>query len=136
MERRSRFLLLSRLTCHDADTVAERMAKMANSIPRELRRTLTWDQGAEMAGVKGFELASGFEVYFCDPHSPWQRPTNENTNGLIREFFPKGTDFTKVTDEEVAEAQWLLNNRPRKVLGWRFPSEAMMEVLEEGALIA
>lgn len=136
VERRSRFVLLSRLSCRDADTVAERMAQMVEGVPAELRRTLTWDQGAEMAAVEAFKLATGFEVYFCDPHSPWQRPTNENTNGLVREFFPKGTDFREVTDEQVAEAQWLLNNRPRKVLGWKFPSEAMMEVLEEGAMIA
>lgn len=134
-ERRSRFLLMSRLTCHDADTVAERMAQMVEGIPRELRRTLTWDQGSEMACVEKFKLASGFEVYFCDPHSPWQRPTNENMNGLIREFFPKKTDFTKVSDEEVDKAQWQLNNRPRKVLDWKFPSEAMQEVLAEGAMI-
>lgn len=136
VERRSRFLLMSRLACHDADTVAERMIRMAEGIPGELRRTLTWDQGSEMASVDKFKLSSGFEVYFCDPHSPWQRPTNENINGLVREFFPKKTDFTKVSDEEVSEAQWLLNNRPRKVLGWKFPSEAMREVLAEGAMIA
>ena len=136
VERRSRFLLMSRLTCHDSDTVAERMAKMAKGIPSELRRTLTWDQGSEMACVDKFKLSSGFEVYFCDPHSPWQRPTNENVNGLIREFFPKETDFTKVTDEEVDEVQMLLNNRPRKVLDWKFPSEAMQEVLAGSAMIA
>lgn len=136
VERRSRFLLMSRLACHDADTVAERMAQMAEGIPEELRRTLTWDQGSEMACVDRFKLSSGFEVYFCDPHSPWQRPTNENVNGLIREFFPKETDFTEVSDEEVGKVRWLLNNRPRKVLGWKFPSEAMQEVLAEGAMIA
>lgn len=136
VERRSRFLLLSRLDCHDSDTVAERMAKMVEGIPEALRKTLTWDQGSEMACVESFKLASGFDVYFCDPHSPWQRPTNENTNGLVREFFPRGTDFREVADEEVEKAQWLLNNRPRKVLDWRFPSEVMMEVLEKGAMIA
>lgn len=136
VERRSRFLLMSRLCAHDAGTVAERLAEMVRTVPAELRRTLTWDQGAEMARAADFELASDFKVYFCDPHSPWQRPTNENTNGLIREFFPKGTRFTQVTDEEVARAQWLLNNRPRKVLDWKLPSEAMQEVLAEGAMTA
>ena len=136
VERRSRFLLMSRLDAHDSRTVEERLVEMVSSIPSELRRTLTWDQGSEMARGADFELASGFKVYFCDPHSPWQRPTNENTNGLVREFFPKGTRFTEVTDEEVARAQWLLNNRPRKVLGWKFPSEVMREVLAEGATIA
>lgn len=135
IERRSRFLLMSRLCSHDAQSVSERLIEMVEGIPEELRRTLTWDQGSEMAHVADFKLATNFEVYFCDPHSPWQRPTNENVNGLIREFFPKGTNFTKVTDEEVAYAQWLLNNRPRKVLDWKFPSEAMQEVLAEGAMI-
>lgn len=136
VERRSRFLLMSRLLVHDSDTVEQRMEEMVASLPEELRKTLTWDQGCEMAKAADFRLATGFEVYFCDPHSPWQRPTNENTNGLVREFFPKGTRFTEVTDEEVAYAQWLLNNRPRKVLGWKFPSEVIQEVLAEGAMIA
>lgn len=135
VERRSRFILMSRLLVHDADTVEERLEEMAASIPAELRETLTWDQGSEMAKVADFELASGFKVYFCDPRSPWERPTNENANGLVREFFPKGTRFSEVTDEEVARAQWLLNNRPRKVLGWKFPSEVLQEVLAEGATI-
>lgn len=136
VERRSRFLLMSRLLAHDAETVEEKLEEMAASIPGELRKTLTWDQGSEMARTADFELATDFKVYFCDPHSPWQRPTNENVNGLVREFFPKGTRFTEVTDEEVARAQWLLNNRPRKVLDWKFPAEAMQEVLAEGAMIA
>lgn len=136
VERRSRFLLMSRLDAHDADTVEERLERMAASIPGELKRTLTWDQGSEMAGVADFELATPFKVYFCDPHSPWERPSNENANGLVREFFPKGTNFSEVTDEEVARVQWLLNNRPRKVLGWKFPSEVLQEVLSEGAMIA
>ena len=136
VERRSRFLLMSRLTVHDAQTVSEKLAEMVKGIPKELSKTLTWDQGVEMAKVADFELATDFKVYFCDPHSPWQRPTNENTNGLIREYFPKGTRFTEVTDEAVAYAQWLLNNRPREVLGGKFPSEAIQEVLAEGAMIA
>lgn len=136
VERRSRFLLMSRLCVHDAETVEERLEQMVAGLPAELAKTLTWDQGSEMARAADFELATGFEVYFCDPRSPWQRPTNENTNGLIREFFPKGTRFTEVTDEEVARAQWLLNNRPRKVLGWKMPAEVMQEVLAEGAMAA
>ena len=136
VERRSRFLLMSRLLVHDAETVEERLERMVASIPGELKKTLTWDQGSEMAKVADFELATPFKVYFCDPHSPWERPSNENVNGLVREFFPKGTRFSEVTDEEVARAQWLLNNRPRKVLGWKFPAEVMQEVLAEGAMIA
>lgn len=135
VERRSRFLVMGRLLAHDAETVEEKLVEMVASIPEELRKTLTWDQGSEMARVADFELATSFKVYFCDPHSPWQRPTNENTNGLIREYFPKGTCFADVTDEQVADTQWRLNNRPRKVLGWRFPSEVLQEVLAEGATI-
>lgn len=136
VERRSRFLLMSRLLAHDAETVERKLEEMVAGLPAQLAKTLTWDQGSEMARASAFELATGFEVYFCDPHSPWQRPTNENTNGLIREFFPKGTRFSEVTDEEVAYAQRLLNNRPRKVLGWKKPAEAMQEVLVEGAMTA
>ena len=136
VERRSRFLLMSRLTVHDADTVEGRLEQMVAGLPAELAKTLTWDQGPEMAKAAAFETATNFKVYFCDPHSPWQRPSNENTNGLIREFFPKGTKFTEVTDEEVARAQWLLNNRPRKVLDWKMPAEVMQEVLADGAMIA
>lgn len=136
VERRSRFLLMARLLAHDAATVERKLEEMAASIPNELRRTLTWDQGSEMARVADFELATPFRVYFCDPHSPWERPSNENTNGLVREFFPKGTRFSEVTDEEVARAQWLLNNRPRKVLNWKMPAEVMQEVLAKGAMTA
>ena len=136
VERRSRFLLMSRLCIHDAETVEQKLERMVAGLPGELAKTLTWDQGSEMARAAAFELATGFKVYFCDPHSPWQRPSNENTNGLIREFFPKGTKFTEVTDDEVERAQWLLNNRPRKVLDWKMPAEVMQEILAEGAMAA
>ena len=134
VERRSRFLLMSRLGVHDAETVEERLVGMVAGLPAELSKTLTWDQGVEMAKVADFELSTDFKVYFCDPHSPWQRPSNENTNGLIREFFPKGTRFTDVTDEEVARAQRLLNNRPRACLDWKSPSEIMAELLGDVAM--
>lgn len=90
-----------------------------------------------MAEHARFTEATGFRVYFCDPHSPWQRGTNENTNGLLRQFFPKGTEFADVTDEEVREAQDLLNGRPRETLGWRTPAEALAEALAKaGAMVA
>ena len=130
VERSSRALLMSRLGVHDSDTVVDRLRELAPTIPEALSRTLTWDQGVEMAASARFADATSFEVYFCDPHSPWQRPSNENTNGLIRQYFPKGTDFTEVTDEEVARVQDLLNGRPRKSLGWRTPAEALASELE------
>ena len=130
VERSTRYLLMmSRLGAHDADTVADRLVEMARLIPGSLVRTLTWDQGVEMARWPRFAEASGFDVFFCDPHSPWQRGTNENTNGLVRQYFPKGTRFSDVTDEQVMLAQDQLNERPRKTLGWRTPAEALADVL-------
>ena len=131
VERSTRFLLCSRLLEHSAETVAARLADMVSSLPAALRGTLTWDRGVEMARWRGFADATGFEVYFCDPRSPWQRGTNENTNGLLRQFFPKGTDFSAVADWEVARAQDLLNGRPRKTLGWRTPAEELARMLAE-----
>lgn len=129
VERSTRFLVMSRLDAHDAETVADRLALMASHIPEELRATLTWDQGCEMARWPKFAEASGFEVYFCDPHSPWQRGTNENTNGLIRQYFPKGTRFDEIEDGEVAQVQDALNGRPRKTLGFRTPAQKLAETL-------
>lgn len=104
---------------------------MIRDVPQVLKRSITWDQGMEMASHAQFVEKTGVKVYFCDPHSPWQRGTNENTNGLIRDYFPKGTNFTKVTDEEVSEMQYHLSIRPRQTLGWKNPAQAYMEVLEK-----
>ena len=134
VERSTRFLLMSRLDSHDAATVADRLAAMVSGLPDALSRTLTWDQGVEMARVADFEEATGFRVFFCDPRSPWQRGSNENTNGLVRQYFPKGTRFDGVGDDEVAEVQDLPDGRPRKTLGWRTPAEALDEVLSAGAI--
>ena len=128
-ERRSRFTLISRVCTHDTDTVTSRLIDMISGLPVELVKTLTWDQGVEMAGHARFGMATGCKVYFADPHSPWQRPTNENSNGLIRDFFPKGTDFTTITDDQVADAQRLLNTRPRKILAFATPAETLNELL-------
>lgn len=133
VERQTRFALVSRLELHPTELVTSRLAQMAGGIPRALMRTLTWDQGMEMASHASFTEKTGVRVYFCDPRSPWQRGTNENTNGLIRDYFPKGTDFTKVSDEEVREMQDQLNGRPRETLGWKTPSEAFAELLEKVA---
>lgn len=135
VERRSRFTLMGRLPgCRDSATVNEVLQRMIETLPAETARTITWDQGTEMASHAAFTIATGCPVYFCDPHSPWQRPTNENTNGLIRDFYPKGTNFTLVTDAELTESQRLLNARPRKVLGYYTPSEILNQEINGVAL--
>jgi IS30 family transposase len=137
VERKTRYLQMRRLLSHESRTVVDLLAAMVAEVPGGVRRalmsTLTWDQGTEMALHAEFTRATGFKVYFCDPHSPWQKGTNENTNGLIRQYFPKGTEFADVTDEEVRRVQDLLNGRPRETLGWRTPAEAIAEVLSEAS---
>jgi IS30 family transposase len=98
-------------------------------LPQQLRKTLTWDRGKELAGHAQFSLDTGTRVFFADPHSPWQRPSNENTNGLLRQYFPKGTDLSRWSAEDLQAVALTLNNRPRKVLGWKTPSEVFQEQL-------
>jgi transposase, IS30 family len=124
VERASRFLLISRIDVHDTATVTSRLTQMAESLPARFT-TVTWDQGVEMAGHAAFTIATGCPVYFADPHSPWQRPTNENSNGLIRDYYPKGTDFTHVPDTDIIAMQDQLNRRPRKVLDYATPAETL-----------
>ncbi len=102
-------------------------------LPDQLRRSLTWDQGAEMAQHARLGIDAGLEVYFCDPQSPWQRGTNENTNGLLRQYFPKGTDLARHGPDELAAVADALNSRPRKTLGWQTPAEALDEYLAAAA---
>ena len=95
------------------------------TLPKELRRSLTWDQGAEMAQHSRLKIDAGLQIYFCDPRSPWQRGTNENTNGLLRQYFPKGVDLSAYSAEEISAVAAALNARPRKTLGWKTPAEAI-----------
>ncbi|WP_424711803.1 IS30 family transposase [Microbacterium sp. SLBN-111] len=135
VERTTRYVLLGRLPgTRDSATVTDVLASMIHALPAELKRTITWDQGTEMASHKAFTLRTGCPVFFCDPHSPWQRGTNENTNGLIRDFYPKGTNFNTVTDDGLAETQRLLNIRPRQTLDFRSPHVMLTELINGVAL--
>jgi IS30 family transposase len=117
------------LAGHGAEAVRDAIARTIITLPQELRRSLTWDQGAEMTQHAQLRIDTGVQVYFCDPHSPWQRGTNENTNGLLRQYFPKGTDLSAHGADELAAVAAALNARPRKTLGWRTPAEAFDQVL-------
>ena len=112
------------LAGHGAEAVRDAITRAITPLPEQLRQSLTWDQGAEMAQHAQLRIEAGVAVYFCDPHSPWQRGTNENTNGLLRQYFPKGTDLSVHSAEDLAAVAIALNSRPRKTLGWRTPAEA------------
>ena len=129
VERMTRYLLIVPLQKKDAVSVRTAFAKAIKQIPRYLKKTLTYDRGSEMSEHKLFLKQTKVQVYFCDPHSPWQRGTNENTNGLIRQYFPKGTDFTEVTKKELQRAQDRLNGRPRRVLAYAKPDEMFIPLL-------
>jgi len=130
VERTTRLVLLLHLEHgRSADSVDAAMRKAIATLPDELRRSVTWDQGAEMANHASFTIETGIPIYFCDPHSPWQRGSNENTNGLLRQYLPKGTDLSKHTAAELVEIQRSLNGRPRKTLGYLTPSEAYAQVV-------
>jgi IS30 family transposase len=117
------------LAGHGAGAVRDAITRTMASFPEQLRRSLTWDQGAEMSQHARLRIDTGLQVYFCDPQSPWQRGTNENTNGLLRQYFPKGTDLSVHNAEALAAVDLALNTRPRKTLGWRTPAEALDDVL-------
>lgn len=117
------------LAGHGAEAVRDAIAASISSLPEQLRRSLTWDQGAEMAQHARLRIDTGLPVYFCDPHSPWQRGTNENTNGLLRQYFPKGTDLSRYGANELDAVASTLNSRPRKTLGYKTPAEAFNEAL-------
>ena len=117
------------LAGHGAEAVRDQIASSITTLPEQLRRSLTWDQGAEMAQHAQLRIDTGLAVYFCDPQSPWQRGTNENTNGLLRQYFPKGTDLSKHTVDDLAAVAVALNSRPRKTLGWQTPAETLDDLL-------
>jgi IS30 family transposase len=117
------------LAGHGAVAVRDAITRTITTLPEQLRQSLTWDQGAEMAHHARLRIDSGLRVYFCDPHSPWQRGTNENTNGLLRQYFPKGTDLRVHKANHLKAVALALNTRPRKTLGWRTPAEALEQVL-------
>ena len=122
------------LAGHGAEAVRDAIAEAITTLPVQLRRSLTWDQGAEMAQHAQLRIETGLPVYFCDPHSPWQRGTNENTNGLLRQYFPKGTDLARHSADDLAAVAATLNSRPRKTLDWRTPAEALNEYLSAAEL--
>lgn len=129
-ERSTRFVLLLHLPDnHGAVAVEEAMTKAIRKLPIELARSITWDQGSELARHKEFTIATGIPVYFCDPHSPWQRGSNENTNGLLRQYLPKGEDLSKYSAKDLQKIQRSLNGRPRKALGYMMPVEKLGELV-------
>ena len=152
VERTTRFTLLLRLprmaghssgprvkngpalAGHGAEAVRDAITRTITTLPEQLRPSLTWDQGAEMSQHARLRIDAGVQVYFCDPHSPWQRGTNKNTNGLLRQYFPKGTDLTVHGADDLAAVAVALNGRPRKTLGWRTPAEALDQVLRSAGM--
>ncbi|GHI47026.1 hypothetical protein ScoT_54730 [Streptomyces albidoflavus] len=130
VERSTRYVLLGYLPGgHTAEEVRDVLVPLIQTLPSHLRGSLTWDQGCEMAAHKQFTLATGVPVYFCDPHSPWQRGSNENTNGLLRQYFPKSTDLSVHSPEDLEHVAQRLNGRPRKTLGWKTPAERLRDLL-------
>ena len=129
VERHSRFTMLVKLAHKDTTSVVAALAKQVRKLPEELRRSLTWDQGKEMHAHKRFTIATNLQVYFCDPRSPWQRGSNENTNGLLRQYFPRGTDLSRVSQVHLNAIAMRLNQRPRKTLGFETPADRLQAVL-------
>jgi IS30 family transposase len=130
VERATRYVMLLHLPGdHSAESVRDALATTVQALPSHLWQSLTWDQGSEMGAHGAFTVATGIPVYFCDPASPWQRGSNENTNGLLRQYFPKGTDLAVHTREHLDAVAAELNGRPRKTLGWETPAERLHKLL-------
>jgi IS30 family transposase len=129
VERKSRFTVLVKIAGKDASTVARALTRRVRLLPSQLRKSLTWDRGSEMAQHKQFTVATGVRVYFCDPQSPWQRGTNENTNRLLRQYFPSGTDLSQHSQAHLDHVSFELNERPRKTLKFKTPAFALKALL-------
>jgi IS30 family transposase len=127
VERQTRYVMLAKVAGKDTQTVVNALVRHARKLPQELYRSLTWDRGKELAAHKRFTLATDIKVYFCDPQSPWQRGTNENTNGLLRQYLPKGLDISGYSQASLDAIAPKLNERPRKTLGYRTPAEMFNE---------
>jgi IS30 family transposase len=129
VERQTRYVMLVKVTGKDTETVVNALIKNARKLPQELYKSLTWDRGREMAGHKRFTLATDIKVYFCDPQNPWQRGTNENTNGLLRQYLPKGIDISTYSQAKLNAVARRLNERPRKTLDFQSPAEMFSQVV-------
>ena len=125
VERHSRYVMLVKLKSKDSEQVARALSKHVLKLPATLRRSITWDRGSELAAHKDFTVATDVKVYFCDPHSPWQRGSNENTNGLLRQYFPKGSDLSVFSQRRLDRVAHQLNQRPRMTLGWDTPADTL-----------
>ena len=129
VERKTRFVVLCKMTGNGAEAVLDSFTRQMKRLPAALRKSMTYDRGSEMACHPELARRLKIDIWFCDPHAPWQRGSNENTNGLLRQFMPKGTDLSDASQTWLNDIAALMNNRPRKTLGWRTPAEAMAEEL-------
>jgi IS30 family transposase len=127
VERHTRLVMLVKVGGRDTKTIIDRLIKRAHKLPRELYKSLTWDRGKEMADHRRFTLATDIQVYFCDPHHPWQRGSNKNTNGLLRQYFPKGTDLSVYSQAKLHAVARQLNERPRQTLYFETPAERFQQ---------
>jgi IS30 family transposase len=129
VERKTRYVMLVKVDKTDTETVVNALIKHARKLPLELYKSLTWDRGKEMAAHKRFTIATDIKVYFCDPQNPWQRGTNENTNGLLRQYLPKGVDISGYSQAQLNTVARSLNERPRKTLDFRTPAEMFSQIV-------
>ena len=129
VERQSRYLMLVRVTGKDTRSVVRALTRRVTRLPNGLMKSLTWDRGTELAAHRAFTIATDVQVYFCDPQSPWQRGSNENTNGLLRQYFPDGTDLAHYSQPQLDAVAQQLNTRPRKTLGYKTPAATLAQIV-------